>query len=131
MNVVEQRPLFSGQLRVGSGPIGFSASAVSAENEGTRVARVVQDVQSSAMSEFCPDQFAFVWPPLQPSRKQELFLAEGLDDSAGRTSAAEFVEQESNAFLHLLYSCSQHSAPLVLPAPPAKPSAPNRSARRL
>src|SRR5712671_5524554 len=102
MNVFKQRPLFSGQLDVGSAPIRFSPSAVPAENEGARVARVVQDVQSPAMSEFRPDQFAFVWPPLQPSRKQELFLAEGLDDSAGGTTAAECVEQESNAVLYLL-----------------------------
>src|SRR5437868_15168295 len=78
MNVLKQRPLFSGQLGVGRASICFGASAVSPENEGTRITRVVQDVQRPAMHEFCPHQLAFVGSPLQPSRKQELFLAKAL-----------------------------------------------------
>src|SRR5207253_3081060 len=38
---------------------------------------------------------------LDDSGRQELFLTEGLGDSAGRTGATEGVEEESNALLYL------------------------------
>src|SRR6266849_8599848 len=117
MNVLKQRPLFSGQLRVGSASIRFGASAVSSENEGTRIARVVQDVQRPAMHEFCPHQFAFVRPPPQPSRKQELFLAEGLDDGASGTTATECVEQESNTVLYLFVRIQNRTSLCVVYQP--------------
>jgi len=83
MNIREQDPLFPRRLGVGSSAVHFAASAVSAINECPRVARVVQDVQRPAMREFCPHQFALVRSRPQPPRKQEFFLTEGFDDSAG------------------------------------------------
>ena len=62
------------------------------------------------MHEFGPHQLAFVRSPLQPSRKQELFLTEGLDDSAGGTSATKCVEEEPNAVLHLFVRIEDRSA---------------------
>src|SRR5215469_191905 len=101
MNILEQDPLFSGQLRVGSASIRFDASAVSAVNEGASIAGIVENVQRSAVWEFSPHQFAFVRPPPQSPRKQEFFLTERLDDSTSGTRAAKYVEEEPNALLYL------------------------------
>src|SRR5713101_5690676 len=127
MNVLKQRPLFSGQFGVGRASICFAASAVSPENEGTRITRVVQDVQRPAMHEFCPHQLAFVRPPLQPSRKQEPFLPECLDDRASRTTAPECVEQESNTVLYLFVGIGRPSGLYTKPTGRGHSSSPRRA----
>src|SRR5215467_2641690 len=101
MNILEQDPLLPGQFRVGSASIRFCASAVSAVNEGARIAGVVENVQRPAVREFSPHQFAFVRPPFQSPRKQEFLLTERLDDSTSGTSAAKCVEEEPDALLYL------------------------------
>src|SRR6266571_1539020 len=101
MNVLEQRPLLSGHLRVGDPPIRPYAGTVAAVNEGPRIAWVVQDVQRPAMDEFRPQKLTFVRPLLQPLGKQKTLVTKRFDDRTGGTGAAECVEEEPQALLHL------------------------------
>src|SRR4029077_4519816 len=114
MNILEQDPLFSGQLRVGSASIRFCASAVAAVNEGARIAGIVKNVQRPAVREIGPHQVAFVRPPLQAPWKQEFLLTESLDDSTTGTSPAKCVEEEPNALLYLFVRIENRPALAVV-----------------
>src|SRR5215469_5746674 len=115
MNILKQGPPLAGHLRACSGSVRLTSNVVSTKNECTRIARVVQDVQHAAVSEFCPHQLSFIRSLPQTPREKELFLAEGLDHTAGGTRAAEGVEQEPNAFLHLFVRIEDRPALAAIP----------------
>src|SRR6516162_8139227 len=76
--------------------------ACPAISERAGVAGIVQDLEHTAVPEFCPYQVPFAWSLLQPAREQQILWMKGFDHGACRAGASEGVEKESQAILHLL-----------------------------
>src|SRR5260370_33552690 len=81
--------------------IGAAAKAAAPEEEGSRVARVVQDLESPGEGEGGPGQISFVQPAADPAWEEELAPVDFLEGGPGRAGPPERVEQVADRRLHL------------------------------
>src|SRR5207244_8007807 len=97
----ERDPFLARQHLAAVATIGAAAKAAAPEEEGSRVARVVQDLESPGEGEGCPGQLSFVQPAADPAWEEELALVELLEGGPGRAGPPERVEQVANRLLDL------------------------------
>ena len=88
--------------------IGQPTPFASSPHEGSRIPRVVDDLQHALVIEGFPDQFALLWTLTHASRKEQFVLPKRFHCRRGRSRPVKGRKQEGERLLHLLVGIQLH-----------------------
>jgi hypothetical protein len=107
-------PLFARQRRGAHAPVRAAVLAVAAEDEGTGVARIVQDLPRAIVGERSPDQLSLARTAARTTREEQLLVPERLDRCTRGSGAAKGLEEMTQTVLDLLIRVQHDSAGRVV-----------------
>src|SRR5262245_418283 len=97
-----------------------SLAAGSAEDEGPRVARVLEHLQRARPTQRYPDQLPPPWAAELAVGEEQALPAEAADDRARRTGALEGLEEQMDGGLDLAVGIQRHLAVGCIDEPDGK-----------
>lgn len=101
MCIAQQDPLLARHVSRADLAVRQTPVLRAAEHEGTRVARVVDDLPGATVQKLRPHELALVRPALQATREEQLLRMELLDHRQTGAGSFETLEEQAHGRLHL------------------------------
>ena len=101
MHARHENPLFLGTLHNHLATIGFFAGVRAPIHECPGIARIMQNLQCPAMSQFHPKEVAFMGPLFQSAWKAQTLLPESFDGCQRRAHTLKSLEETTDTLLDL------------------------------